>query len=74
MDARIRGDPFQLTSYISFPSTKSPAPAGSSGCPQSGTLKLNRTRPSPALSPKMKGAVPARAKCPRAIEQTRDAF
>jgi len=27
MDARIRSDSFQLTSYISFPCTKSPAPA-----------------------------------------------
>lgn len=52
IDTRRRSYLFQLTSYISFPSTKSlassPLPAGHPhagffACPQSGTLKLNRT-------------------------------
>lgn len=56
IDTRRRSYLFQLTSYISFPSTKSHPPcsppvAGSSACPQSGTLKLNRSSP---RSPKWK--------------------
>ena len=46
IDTRRRSYLFQLTSYISFPSTKSHPPrARSSACPQSGTLKLNRSSP-----------------------------